>query len=104
MEKESMENKEEEGYSAGETGGKYGTMRMRKKYTIAISILGKLWIPLITAEERQQGREEEKQWEAEIEEMNNNNGEKRGGEIYFENATLLYDRFNINKIKLITFC
>ena len=30
MEKESMENKEEEGCSAGETAGKYRTMTMRK--------------------------------------------------------------------------
>ena len=40
MEKESMENKEEEGCSAGETAGKYRTMTMRKKYTLAIAILG----------------------------------------------------------------
>ena len=40
MEKESMENKEEEGCSAGETAGKYRTMTMRKKYTLAIGILG----------------------------------------------------------------
>ena len=104
MEKESMETKEEEGCSAGETAGKYRTMTMRKKYTLAIAILGILWIPLIIAEERQEGREEKKQWEAEIEETNNRNGEERGGEIYFANGTFLYDKFNINKITLITFC
>ena len=86
-----MENKEEEGYSAGETGGKRGNMRMRKKYTIEISILSKWWIPLITVEERKEGREEIKQWQAEIEETNKNNGEERGGEIYFANAIFLYD-------------
>ena len=58
MEKESMENKEEEGCSAGETASKYRTITMRKKYKLAIGILGILWIPLIIAEERQEGPEE----------------------------------------------
>ena len=35
MEKESMENKEEEGCSAGETAGKYRTMTMRKKIYVS---------------------------------------------------------------------
>ena len=52
---------------------------------------------MITAEERQEGGEEEKTWEAEREETNNINGKDRGGEISFENDTFINDRFHINQ-------